>query len=110
MFDLNTLVSPASELNLNFPTIINDRGEIAGQAQLPNGDIHAFLLVPCDFDRSRERECEEDFGGTATLRKGPAASLGEMRPLQGSLTRREIAAQTRARFGRNRGLGPWMRK
>jgi probable HAF family extracellular repeat protein len=31
MFDLNTPVSPAAKLNLSFPSIINDRGEIAGQ-------------------------------------------------------------------------------
>jgi probable HAF family extracellular repeat protein len=30
MLDLNTLISPGSKLNLSFPSIINDRGEIAG--------------------------------------------------------------------------------
>jgi len=58
MFDLNTLVSPASNLNLFFPTIINDRGEIAGQGQLPNGDIHAFVLIPCDDDHPNVAGCD----------------------------------------------------
>jgi probable HAF family extracellular repeat protein len=58
MFDLNTLISPSSKLNLYFPSIINDRGEIAGQAQLPNGDIHAFLLIPCDESHSDVEGCD----------------------------------------------------
>jgi hypothetical protein len=37
IFDLNSLISSSSKLNLHFPTIINDRGEIAGQGQLLNG-------------------------------------------------------------------------
>jgi hypothetical protein len=31
-------------------TTINDRGEIAGTALLPNGETHAYLLVPCGED------------------------------------------------------------
>jgi hypothetical protein len=27
-------------------TFINDRGEIIGQGLLPNGDVHAYLLIP----------------------------------------------------------------
>lgn len=58
MFDLNTLIPPGSKLNLYFPSIINDRGEIAGQAQLPNGDIHAFLLIPCDENHPDIEGCD----------------------------------------------------
>jgi probable HAF family extracellular repeat protein len=111
MFDLNTLVSPASKLNLNFPTIINDRGEIAGQAQLPNGDIHAFLLIPCDGDHSGERECEEETAATTTPRNIPAdVSLTRMNTPQGSLTPGEIVARMRSRFGRNRPFAAFPRK
>jgi hypothetical protein len=35
-------------LQLQVAGNINDRGEIAGFGVLPNGDKHAFLLVPCD--------------------------------------------------------------
>jgi probable HAF family extracellular repeat protein len=45
--DLNTLVAPSSGLALTEPTSINDRGEIAGVGTLPNGDQHAFVLIPC---------------------------------------------------------------
>ena len=67
MLDLNTLVVPGSELNLYFPTIINDRGEIAGQGQLPNGDIHAFVLIPCEGDLSDKESCEEAAEGIAAI-------------------------------------------
>jgi len=46
--DLNTLVPPGSDLELAAALDINDRGEIAGNAFLSNGDTHAFLLIPCD--------------------------------------------------------------
>ncbi|MDQ6824300.1 MAG: hypothetical protein M3007_02420 [Candidatus Eremiobacteraeota bacterium] len=46
IMDLNTLFSPASELHLFGASNINDRGEIAGLATMPNGDFHAFLLTP----------------------------------------------------------------
>jgi probable HAF family extracellular repeat protein len=51
--DVNTLVFPKSDMNVIYPFDINDRGEIAAQAVLPNGDIHAVLLVPDRDLRSR---------------------------------------------------------
>ena len=51
MVDLNTLVSPASSVVLVDPYYINDRGYIAVAGVLPNGNEHAFVLVPggsCD--------------------------------------------------------------
>jgi hypothetical protein len=46
MVDLNTLVLPGTDLTLEDVAFINDRGEIAGNGLLPNGDQHAVLLVP----------------------------------------------------------------
>jgi len=46
--DLNSLISRGADLHLLQATNINDRGEIAGFGVLPDGDGHAFLLVPCD--------------------------------------------------------------
>jgi probable HAF family extracellular repeat protein len=48
MVDLNTLVPPGSNLLLGQALHINDRGEIVGDGVLPNGDHHAFVLIPCD--------------------------------------------------------------
>jgi probable HAF family extracellular repeat protein len=47
MIDLNTFVPPGSDLTLTEATFISDRGEIAVNGTLPNGDTHAVLLVPC---------------------------------------------------------------
>ena len=87
IFDLNTLVAPGSELNLYFPTIINDRGEIAGQAQLPNGDIHAFVLIPCKVDLSGEEGCAESIEGTTAIRNNSAHVSLNPTDLTGDLVR-----------------------
>jgi hypothetical protein len=47
MIDLNTFVPPGSDLRLTVASTINDRGEIALDAFLPNGDQHAIMLIPC---------------------------------------------------------------
>ena len=52
MADLNTLVTPASDMHIEFATAINDRGEIVGDAYSETGDIHVILLVPTDENNS----------------------------------------------------------
>ena len=48
MTDLNALLPPSSSLTpWGDGAFINDRGEIAGVRVLPDGDLHAFVLVPC---------------------------------------------------------------
>ena len=44
--DLNIFVPPGSDLHLKEGLFISDRGVIAGAAVLPNGDAHAFVLIP----------------------------------------------------------------
>jgi probable HAF family extracellular repeat protein len=47
MVDINTLVLPTSlDIEVVDAIYINDRGEVAGFGILPNGDVHAVLLVP----------------------------------------------------------------
>jgi probable HAF family extracellular repeat protein len=47
IFDLNTLVAPPpSGIRVTIAYSINDRGEIAASGTLPNGDVHAVLLIP----------------------------------------------------------------
>jgi len=48
MADLNTLVTPASDMHIEFATAINDRGEIVVDAYSATGDIHVMVLVPTD--------------------------------------------------------------
>jgi probable HAF family extracellular repeat protein len=46
MIDLNQYVPPSSALHLSESLYINDNGAIAGHGVLPNGDLHAFILLP----------------------------------------------------------------
>ena len=58
MIDLNQFLPPGSNLTIVDGEWINDRGEIAGDGLLPNGDFHAVLLVPCS-DPAMEVGCRE---------------------------------------------------
>ena len=44
--ELNTLITPASDINVDSASFINDRGEIAAIGVLPDGSTRAVLLVP----------------------------------------------------------------
>jgi probable HAF family extracellular repeat protein len=49
MTALNALLPTGSSLTPEGDgAVINDRGEIAEMGLLPNGDVHVFLLIPCD--------------------------------------------------------------
>jgi probable HAF family extracellular repeat protein len=52
MIDLSSLVVAGSGVTLIQALVINDRGEIAAHAKLPNGDDHAVVLLPCDADHA----------------------------------------------------------
>ena len=56
--DLNTLVSPGSNLQLNEARNINDRGEISGGAVDSDGNRRAFLLIPCDENHPGIEGCD----------------------------------------------------
>jgi hypothetical protein len=69
MIDLNTLVPPGTGLELADAgaASINDRGEIDGDRVLPNGDVHAFLLIPCDGNHPGIKGCDYDLVDDADL-------------------------------------------
>ena len=58
MLDLNTLVPLNPDLQVTRALYINDRGEIAVQGNFSNGDIHAFVLIPCDENHSALEGCD----------------------------------------------------
>jgi probable HAF family extracellular repeat protein len=59
MTDLNALLPPGSSLTpWGDGAFINDRGEIAGLRVLPDGDLHAFLLAPCDENHQDIEGCD----------------------------------------------------
>lgn len=62
--DLNSLIASGSDMQLQVAGNINNRGEIAGFGVLPNGDQHAFLLVPCDDKHPGVERC--DYGMVET--------------------------------------------
>ncbi len=69
IIDLQNLLVPGSGVTLDCPAggrgcvgayNINDRGEIAAQGVLPNGETRALLLIPCDQDHPDVGGCEYD--------------------------------------------------
>lgn len=57
--DLNTLIPAGSPLFLMEATAINDRGQIAGFGQFPNGEHLGFLLTPCNANSSSYNDCSD---------------------------------------------------
>jgi hypothetical protein len=98
------VVPPGSDLTLSEATFISDPGEIAVNATLPNGDVHAVLLIPVG---------EEDTAGvTVALQSNaePAAhtSINEKRHTFGP---GELLSGLRTRWPRQyRRLGLWLAK
>ena len=101
MVNLQNLVLPGSDLALTEAIFINDLGEIVGNAVLPNGDQHAFLLIPCDEKHSNIEGCDyslvesaatADVGLTQTTQK---AILSDG---QDKLSQAEIIARYRQLF------------
>lgn len=60
MVDLLSLIPPGSGMQFRVADSINDRGEIAVQGILSNGDYHAILLIPCDENHSDVEGCDYD--------------------------------------------------
>jgi probable HAF family extracellular repeat protein len=77
MIDLNALIPANSSLLLLDAAYINDRGEIAGHGLTPNGENHAFLLVPdgdCNGDCEAEMAASQNTAlsapNSATMKQG----------------------------------------
>ena len=94
MVDLNSLVIPGSGLTALNAASINERGEIVGQGQLANGDVHAYLLIPCD--EKHPGECEDysmievatpQASGPARMSQGSESLAGTDNPLRNRLGR-----------------------
>jgi probable HAF family extracellular repeat protein len=106
--DLNALVPVGSPLHLREAISINDRREITGNGVLPNGDIHTFLLIPCDSDHPAMEGCNynlvSETAGAAQVRPAQIAQAPAARPA--GLSPAEMLTRLRSsRSARNRRQG-----
>jgi probable HAF family extracellular repeat protein len=72
VIDLNTLVPSGTDLKLTEAKSINDRGEIVGTALLPNGQEHAFLLIPREDNSDGE---DDDIAARGSEGSGSDAAV-----------------------------------
>ena len=92
MIDLNRFVPSGSDLTLNEAVFINDSGVISGTGTLPNGDQHAFLLIPCGQDDAGScREAGDEI--SAIERKSTSIVSSATTAIQPNGTRRGMAAR-----------------
>ena len=83
MADLNTLIPPNPGLQLNWAAYVNEAGEIAALGTFSNGDIHAFVLTPCDENHPGVEGCDYTLVDAAAATQSPAPRYvsGETQPL-----------------------------
>jgi probable HAF family extracellular repeat protein len=74
--DLSTLISPPTKLSVGVIGI-NDRGEIAGNADNANGIGHAILLIPCDENHPGIEGCDYSLVDSATVDEVHPAQIAE---------------------------------
>jgi probable HAF family extracellular repeat protein len=93
LIDLRKYVPPASDMILSEPSSINDRGEIFGYGFLSNGDVHSFLLIPCD--QNQQEGCEDGTAsaGSARAQNDPAMTMSNVTP-------KDVVSVLRDRFNR----------
>jgi probable HAF family extracellular repeat protein len=106
--DLNTLVAPGSGVTVVNAFDINDRGEIAGNGFLANGDVRAVLLIPCDEDHPRLEGCDYDdvepvtdaqVWSTQITQPSAAAGAVKLSPAERMARFRSMMAGRNRRFG-----------
>ena len=86
---------------------INDRGEINGGGVLPNGDQHAFLLIPCDEEHPGVEGCDYDPVDAETsaqfnpapITQASAESPTKLSPAQMMTRFRSLSASRNRRLG-----------
>jgi len=84
--DLDNLIPSNAGLQLTDAIYINDSGEIAALGTLPNGDIHAILLIPCDENHPGVEGCDySSMDANATAAAALAPAVTPMPPVRPTL-------------------------
>jgi probable HAF family extracellular repeat protein len=109
MVDVNSLIIPASHLEVVDAFDINDRGEIAGAGLLPNGDVHAVLLIPCDENHSGMAGCDNSLLDATAAAQVHTPQVAQARsvPMQNGIPiglRGRLASRMARRFHMPGGL------
>jgi probable HAF family extracellular repeat protein len=86
LFDVNVLILPDSNLQLTEPNSINNRGEIVGNSVLPNGDLRAVRLIPCDENHRGIEGCDYSLVDTTTAAQVRARKQCGLPPRQTRIT------------------------
>jgi probable HAF family extracellular repeat protein len=107
--DLDTLIPPKAGLQLTDAVYINDSGEIAALGTISNGDIRAFVLIPCDENHPGIEGCDYSLVDSAAAARTDSAEESNSPRLTASQTKLSPAEMT-ARFrspmtARNRRYG-----
>jgi probable HAF family extracellular repeat protein len=95
MVDLNSFLPPGSGILLREGVFINERGEIAVDGRLANGDVHAFVLVP---DDSSATTVDDVQSSAQIVQSSPAVNHAPVTP-------ENVAAFAARSAHRNRSLG-----
>lgn len=113
MVDVNTLVPPHPGILLSGSEgYINDQGEILLLGLLDNGDVHAFLLTPCEDNHDNGGDCEERPEGAPVTAQSSSAPFTQNPTAMtvDNLSARARMGALHGRFGRRypyRGLGTY---
>jgi hypothetical protein len=97
VIDLNAFLPPGSDLTLFETHFVNHRGEIVAVGNLPNGDQHILVMVPCSETESEDCRSARDEASMSQTR-----SISDAQP---SYLSPESLSAIRARMGhRFRGI------
>jgi probable HAF family extracellular repeat protein len=77
LVNLNTLIPQNSPFYVITASFISDRGEIGAFGNLPSGDTHAVLLIPCDENHADVEGCDYSLVDPATAAEVHLAPITE---------------------------------
>jgi len=94
MIDLNRFVPNRSHLTVTDGETINNRGEIAASGMLPNGDLHAVVLIPCNAGQG----CQDGSRHEGTRQSTPATGPPTAADAAPTWTPNEMATRLYPRY------------